>query len=148
MKVSEIENKLENFIKSNKLEEYFLKYPVDMLLDFNKHNIKEKLEDNSNQIFKYKKLLFKATTKYNEIKTLHEEIIGNQYNWYKFEYNKPLTNEEIIKYFIKRDPQYTNTKRLLNKQKIKKEFFQSCVDAFINQGNRIHDYIKVLEIEK
>jgi len=148
MEISELEKHMDNYEKSIGIEEYFLKYPVDMLMSFNSENIKEKIKDNVVQLFNFKKLFLIADSKYIEMEDLYQEVISEQFDWYKFEYDRSLSTVEIKEFYIHKDPKVKQIKRLLVKQKIQKNFFKLCIESLLNQGDRMHDYLKVLEIEK
>ncbi len=142
MEASEIKKHMDEFEKTINIEEYFLKYPVDMLVTFNDDNIKTKLQENVDQVFKFKKLLFISEAKYNELEDLYDEVISDQFDWYKFEYDKSLNTLEIKEFYIRKDPKVKQIKRFLNKQKIRMNFFKLCLDCFLNQGERMRDYLK------
>lgn len=146
MELSEIEDNLSEFWKLNGIEEYFLKYPIDMILDFNKTNIKEKLIDNTIQINNFKKLLLKAELKYKEFENVYQISMGEQYNYYKN--NTPSSDSEIENYHLAIDSKIIGLKQIQNKLKTKRDFFKTCIDTLIIQGERMHDYIKIIEIEK
>lgn len=148
MEVSEIEKHMDSFEKEIGIEEYLLKYPIDMLMNFNTENIMDKLKDNAVQLFEFEKLFLKAEAKSIELQDLYQEVISEQFDWYKFEFDKSLSTAEIKEFYIQKDPKVKQLKRLLDKQKIQKNFFQLCIKSFLRQGDRMHDYIKVLKIEK
>lgn len=143
MEISEIEDYLTDFEKSMGIEENFLKYPIDMLVEFNEDNIKEKIKENVKQIFKFKKLYYIAESKYIELLSLQQDIIGQQYDWYKFEFDRSLSMNEVKEFYITKDPKVKQVKRMLIKQQIQKNFFKLCIDSFIIQGERMHDFIKI-----
>jgi len=148
MEVSDVEKHVDEFEKYIGIEEYLLKYPIDMMMDFNVENIKEKLKENILQLFKFKKLYLKSEAKLVEMEVLYQEVISEQYDWYKFEYDRSLSTMEIKEFYIQKDPKVKQIKRLLDKQKIQKNFFQLCIESLVIQGERMHDFIKVLKIEK
>jgi hypothetical protein len=148
METSEVEKHVDDFEKTIGIEEYLLKYPVDILLDFNIDNIKDKLKDNVAQVYKFEIRYLKAKAKYDEIMSLFDEVRSEQFDWYKFEYDKSLSTLEIKEFYIHKDPKVKKLKRLLDKQNIQKNFFKLCLRSFINQGTRMHDFIKVLELNK
>jgi hypothetical protein len=143
METSEIEKHMNEFEKSMDIESYLLKYPVDMLMDFNVENIKEKLKDNPKQLYNFQILYLKAKAKVIELEDLYQEVISEQFDWYKFEYDRSLSTLEIKEFYIHKDPKVKQIKRLLDKQKIQKNFFQLCIESFKNQGDRMHDFVKV-----
>jgi len=148
METSEVEKHLNEFEKVIGIEEYLLKYPLDMMLSFDINNIQDKIEENIKQVFRFETLFLKAESKYLEMKDLYDEVLSEQFDWYKFEYDRSLNTEEIKEFYIRKDPKVKQIKRLLDKQKIQKDFFKLCIKSFLRQGERMHDYIKVLEIKK
>jgi len=148
METSEIQKQIDEFEKNIGIEEYLLKYPIDMLLEFNNKNIKEKLKENSIKLYEFEKLYLENQIKFLKLQDLHHEIVSEQFDWYKFEYDRSLTTDEIKEFYIHKDPKVKQIKRLLDKQTIRKNFFKLCIKSFINQGRLMHDYVKVLEIEK
>jgi len=145
MEISEFEKHMNEFEKNIGVEEYLLKYPIDMMLTFNEDNINQKLIDNIEQLGKFEILYLKSETKHIEIIDLYEEVMSEQYDWYKFEFDKSLSYAEIKEFYIQKDPKVKQIKRLLVKQKIQKNFFKLCINSLIRQGERIHDYIKILK---
>jgi len=127
--------------------EYLLKYPIDMMLSFNNENLLDKLKDNCDQLVRFEKLFLIAEAKYIEMEDLYQEVVSEQYDWYKFEFDRSLNTAEIKEFYIRKDPKVKQIKRLLDKQKIQKNFFELCIKSYLRQGERMHDYIKVLEIE-
>jgi len=142
MEISEIEKHLDEYEKTIGVEEYLLKYPVDMMMTFNNENIKDKIKDNVAQLFNFKKLFLIAESKYIEMEDLYQEVISEQFDWYKFEYDRSLTTDEIKEFYIHKDPKVKQIKRVLVKQKIQKNFFKLCIESLIKQGDRMRDYIK------
>lgn len=147
MNPQEAEKHLDEFEKTINIQEYLLKYPIDMLLSFDINNIKEKIEENIKQIYKFESLFLVSEFKYTELKSIYDEVISEQFDWYKFEYDRSLSTDEIKEFYIKKDPKVKQIKRLLDKQKIQRDFFKLCINSFLRQGERMHDYIKVLEIK-
>lgn len=147
METSEVEKHLNEFEKVVGIQEYLLKYPVDMLLSFDLNNIKEKIEENIKQIFKFETLFLTSEARYLEMQALYDETLSEQFDWYKFEYDRSLSTQEIKEFYIRKDPKVKQVKRLLDKQKIQRDFFKLCISSFLRQGERMHDYIKVLEIK-
>jgi len=143
METSEIEKHMDDYEKSIGIEEYFLKYPVDMLMNFNTKNIKEKIKDNCVQLLNFKKLYFIAESRYIELEDLYQEVISEQFDWYKFEFDRSLNTDEIKEFYIHKDPKVKQIKRLLVKQKIQKNFFKLCIESLLTQGDRMHDFIKI-----
>jgi len=147
METREVEKHLDEFEKVVGIQEYLLKYPIDMLLSFDINNIQSKIEENIKQVFKFETLFLISDSKYIELKSLYQETLSEQFDWYKFEYDRSLSGNEIKEFYIKKDPKVKQVKRLLDKQKIQRDFFKLCISSFLRQGERMHDYIKVLEIK-
>ena len=148
MEISDIEKHVDEFEKHIGIEEYLLKYPIDVLLSFNESTIKEKLKENVDLYFKYKVFDLKSTARLIELEALYHDITSEQYDWYKFEDTRSLTTAEIKEFYIRKDPKVKQIKRLVDKQKIQKNFFQLCIESLVTQGERMHDFVKVLKIEK
>lgn len=143
MEISEVEKHLNEVEKNIGLQEYLLKYPIDMLMGFNKENLKQKLEENAVKLFDFEILLLKAEARYIELKDMYLEVLAEQFDWYKFEYDKSLSTAEIKEFYLQKDPAVKKIKRLLDKQIIQKNFFELCIRSLIRQGERMHDFIKV-----
>ena len=70
MEISEIKNLILDLNENIIIEEFLLKYPIDILASFNETNYKEKLLDNNNHFFKFKKLKILSEFKYKKLKSI------------------------------------------------------------------------------
>jgi hypothetical protein len=56
-------------------------------------------------------------------------LIGQRYDFYRFEYDKELQKPEIEKYYIPKDKMVVQMKNIMMKQKIRVDFFKVCVNG-------------------
>jgi len=144
--IDEVSSELCEFWELDGVEEYFLKYPIDYDVPIKEDNIKEKLLDNLKQLTKYEKLYLKSLERYIELRNIYKVTIAEQYDWYLYNFNKPIKPVEIKPYYLQKDPKIKNINKILTKLKLKRDFFKLCVDNYKLQSQQIHDYIKLLEM--
>jgi hypothetical protein len=148
MELSEIEEHIFNLNKDVNIEKFLLKHPIDVIVQFDETNYKEKLSDNSKHFFNFKKLKKLSEFKYEKIKSILNKCKSEQFEFYKYEFEKELTDDEITDLYFARDEKILNIENELSQEQLKIDFFQICIETFLNQSERLKDYIKIIEIEK
>jgi hypothetical protein len=148
MELSEIKELIDGIDENINVEQFLLQYPVDQMVEFNEDNVKQKLSDNCMNIFKFKKLKILSEFKCKKIKSILEKCKSEQFEFYKYHFEKPLRTEEIIEFYFPRDEKIIKIEENLELENLKINFFQSCIEIFLEQSKRMIDLIKILEIEK
>jgi hypothetical protein len=148
MELSEIKELIDGIDENINVEQFLLQYPVDQMVEFNEDNVKQKLSDNCMNIFKFKKLKILSEFKHKKIKSILEKCKSEQFEFYKYHFEKPLRTEEIIEFYFPRDEKIIKIEENLELENLKINFFQSCIEIFLEQSKRMIDLIKILEIEK
>lgn len=116
------------------LEELYEKYPIDEIVKFNELDIQEKLKDNAFLTVKYGDLYERERNRYEKYSEMLEALLGQRYDFYKFESEKTLQKPEIEKYYLASDEKVRKMKAILRKQEVRMNFFKLCVEALKKQS--------------
>lgn len=146
MNEHEITKHMSEFDSDLGMDELLLKIPIDSMVAFNEKNVGEKLKENIVELTKYQQKYILEEARYLELQDLLERTCAEQFEWYKFEHERALENDEIQSYYLPKDPKVIKIKRMLYKQRLLRNFYKLCVDAFQQQSMRMHDFIKILKI--
>lgn len=119
--------------KDKIIEDLLKEYPIYDLVAFDELNISQKLQDNPYQVIRFQDQLIKERVRYDELEELQEKLVGELYHKYRFQSEEELSNKEIEKYYIPKDPKYLKMKEILRKQKIRIGFFELCVKGLDRQ---------------
>ena len=119
--------------KDKIVDDLLKEYPIYDLVAFDELNICQKLQDNPYQSMKFQDQLIKEKNRYEELEELQEKLVGELYHKYRFHTEEELTNKEIEKYYIPKDPKYLKMNEILRKQKIRIAFFELCVKGLDRQ---------------
>ncbi len=119
--------------KDKIIEDLLKEYPIYDLVAFDELNIFQKLQDNPYQVIRFQDQLIKERIRYDELEELQEKLVGELYHKYRFQSEEELSNKEIEKYYIPKDPKYLKMKEILRKQKIRIGFFELCVKGLDRQ---------------
>lgn len=123
----------------SKLEE---EYNVYKILDFNEHNIKDRLERNAFHMKDFRLKYLIEMGKYEQIKDRLEKVTGEKYIALK-EGEVKLTKTEIEKYYLPKDEEILKLKALLRKQELRAEYFQAVWAAFDKTGWNMKLYAEI-----
>jgi len=104
-------------------------YPIEQQVSFNEFNLNDKLEENTKLKVKYQELLDNEQYILDKIKEKSEDIKGQVYDYYRFEYDRNLQKTEIENYYLNRHPKVKKINDLIDKQEIRVKFFKICVNA-------------------
>jgi hypothetical protein len=115
----------------NKLRE---DYPIEEEIKFCEFDLQDKLKDNSFKVIRYRDIYDKERAKLEYIEELMDKLIGERYDYYRFDYDKALDKTEIKNYYIPKDEKVLRMKKIIRKQKIKVDFFDMCIKALQTQG--------------
>lgn len=115
-------------------------HPIEEEVSFNEFNLYEKLEKNAFLLVQYGEFLNKERAEYEYIEGLRDKLIGQRYDYYRFEYDKSLQKTEIEKYYLVKDEKIIKMNSILNKQKARVDFFEICVSALTKQGWNMKSY--------
>jgi hypothetical protein len=123
------------------VEELREKYPIEKEVSFNEFNISEKLQENMTLKIKYQELYDKENFLYKELQNKYDILVGQRYDFYKFESDRNLTKTEIEQYYLPKDKKIRQLKEILKKQEIKVKFFEICMRSIDNLYWRIKAYL-------
>jgi hypothetical protein len=121
-------------------------HKIDEEVKFNEFNIGDKLKEHPFIKLNYENLYYKEQAKYVRMTEVFEKIQGLRYDYYRFNFSKELTNKEIEKYYLPKDPTILEAKKKLRKQQWNMDFYKMCVDAITNQGWRMKEFLDSLKI--
>ena len=109
-------------------------YPIEDQLKFSEFDIKEKLEKNAYLVLNYRSMYLREKDKLDRIASLRDTIIGERYDWYRFNYTKELSPREVKDYYLPKDDKVIKVTRLYQKQQWRVDFFEACEKSMISQG--------------
>ena len=130
--------------RDDMIKELLEEHPIDEMMKFSDLDIMEKLKDNPFYIVKYKEMYYKELAIYNDLEDKYELLVGNQYDYYRFDFDKELTKPEIEKYYLPKDKKVMQMKKILRKQDDRVKFFEMAFKGFEQQGWRIKSYIDAM----
>lgn len=116
-------------------------HPIEDMVSFNDLNIQEKLKQNAYFIAQYSNFLSAEKREYERLEEMYDALVGNRYDYYRFEMDKSLTKVEIEKYYIPQDKKVRAMKRILAKQRHRIEFFEMCVRSLKAVGWNMKHFI-------
>lgn len=108
-------------------------HPITELIQFNDINLQQKVQENTFMIVKYRDLWQREKAVLDELIDLYDKLVGERYDYYKFEQDKELTKPEIEKYYLPKDKKILQMKKIMRRQEIKVGFFEICFKAFEKQ---------------
>lgn len=145
MHMSEDKKLTEKEIREKILEELYNEYQIDEMVRFSELDIAEKLQDNTFWVVKFRDLLVKAQAEYEYLEGLLEKLIGQRYNYYRFNDDRELDKSEIKAYYIPQDSKVIHMKKILARQKLKVEFFKMCVAGMEKQQWNMKNFLDSLK---
>lgn len=117
-------------------------YPIEKIVQFDEFNINEKIKESAFMVLNYKELYLKEKNELNRIEALRDKIIGQRFDYYRFNFNKELKAIEIKEYYLPQDEKVIKINRLYQKQQWRVDFFEMCVDVLVKQGWQIKAFLE------
>ncbi len=111
------------------IKELYDQHPIDDIVSFSEIDISDKLALNAKMMVTYTELLNKEKEALERIISLKDKITGEQYDYYRFNYDKELKPSEIGKYYLPKDQKIININKILRRQQWRVDFFAMCVKA-------------------
>lgn len=116
-------------------------YPIEDQVKFNEFTISDKLQENQELKVKYYELYEREKFLYDELIKKHDILMGQRYDFYRFESDRNLTKAEIEKYYLPKDKKIRQMSELITKQEIRVKFFELCYKAIDGLYWRIKNWI-------
>jgi hypothetical protein len=117
-------------------------YPIETLIQFNEFNIREKLQQNAFLVLQYKEYYLKEKNELDRLGAYRDKIIGERYDFYRFNHNQELKPNEIKDYYLPKDEKIIKINRLYKKQEWRVSFFEACTDALSQMGWRMKGWLE------
>jgi len=136
--------KSEKQLREEILADLYAEYPIDEMVRFSELDLQEKLQENPFWIVKFRDLFNRAQAEYVYLETLYEKCVGDRYDYYRFESERELDKFEIKNYYIPRDKKVIQMKNILSRQKVKVDFYKTCLQGMEQQGWRMKTFCDVL----
>lgn len=111
------------------LEQLKKEYPIDEQIKFNEFTIAEKMQENMKLSMQYTELLNHHQYILDKIMEKYDEVKCQRFSFYKLDYDSELTKTEIEQYYLPADEKLKKFNSVIEKQKLKVEFFKICVNA-------------------
>ena len=128
------------------LQELLREHNIEEMVKFDEFSIQEKLQNNAYKIVQYKELYIREKIQLDKLISLKEKIIGEQYDYYRFSYDKELRPQEITTYYLPKDEKIIQINKIIRKQEQRVEFFNLCVDALSKQAWNMKSFIEVHKV--
>jgi hypothetical protein len=123
----------------NELKE---QYPILDQCTFNEFNINDKLIENTKLYVQYKELYEHELFIYKQLEDKKDQLVGQRYDFYRFESDRNLGKTEIEQYYLPRDPKVKKMNQVLEKQKVKVDFFKLAMDSIEKLYWRMKEFLK------
>jgi len=136
--------KSEKQLREEILADLYAEYPIDEMVKFSEIDLQEKLQENPFWIVKFRDLFNRAQAEYVYIEDLYDKCVGDRYDHYRFESERELDKYEIKNYYIPRDKKVIQMKNILSRQKVKVDFYKTCLQGMEQQGWRMKSFIDTL----
>lgn len=142
----ELVEKIQKDINENKiLEELYDEYMIQELLQFNENNLSDKIKDNPFISEQFRLLYLKEAQILKRVEIIYETELGKKYDHYKYECEKNLTKTEIEKYYLPKEESIIKLSKLVSKQQLRTDFFESVWKALDKQGWMLKIYQQELK---
>ena len=128
-------------IENEIVEQLKKEHDIEELVSFSDIDIQERIKDNAFLIVRYRELYNKELQQLENIEILLDKLIGERYKYYRFEDEREWDKTEIKNYCIPSDSKVIKMKQILQKQKIRVRFFETCFKGLEHQGWRIKTWI-------
>lgn len=128
-------------IENEIVEQLKKEHDIEELVSFSDIDIQERIKNNAFLIVRYRELYNKELQQLEKIEILLDKLIGERYKYYRFEDEKEWDKTEIKNYCIPSDSKVIKMKQILQKQKIRVRFFETCFKGLEHQGWRIKTWI-------
>lgn len=134
--------KTEEEEKEEQLEKLKKEWPIEEDISFNEFNITEKLQNNAFLFAKYQDQLNREKAVMDKLLELKEKIIGDVYNYYRFEDDRQLQKPEIEKYYLPRDKKIIRINAIIRKQQTNVDYFTLCCKALDKVGWNMKNFLE------
>jgi len=126
------------------MKELYETHPIDALVSFSELDMHEKLSANSQMVVKYTELLNAERAHLDRVTALRDKIVGEQYDMYRWNFDKELKPAEIEKYYLPKDPKVIKANLLVRRQSWRTDFFSMCVKAINSQQWNLKNFLEAL----
>lgn len=127
------------------LEKLIAEYPIEDMIQFTDINIQEKIKENTHNVVKYNDLYQKELATFDVLVDKLEALMGQRYNFYRFDYEKELSKIEIERYYLPNDVYIKKYKKIIRRQNIKVRFFKLCYQAFDKQSWNLRLFFETIK---
>lgn len=119
---------------------------IDELVSFNETNIIEKLQNNTYLVIQYNELYFKEKNILDKLNEKRDVLVGQRYDYYRFNYDKALKQGEIEKYYLPKDGQILKINEIIKRQQIRVDFFLLCAKQLEKQQWNMKSFLDATRI--
>ena len=127
------------------IEQLNIEHPITDIITFDEATVRDKLERNTFDVLRYQELYFKEKENLDKIIALKNKTMGEQYDHYRFGFDKVLTPAEIKSYYLPKDEKLIKINRLERQQQWRVDFFEVCYKAINNMGWNMKSYLQALK---
>jgi hypothetical protein len=128
------------------IEKLLTEHPIEEMVQFSEIDVREKLEKNEFLVVKYTELLHKEKDIFDKIIAMKEKVVGERYDYYRFNYPKELKSAEIEKFYLPKDNKILKINKLLRSQQWRVDFFETAVKALTRMGWNMKSYLQAMKI--
>ncbi len=127
------------------MEELYSEHPLDTICAFSELDIHEKLSRHSQMVVKYTELLNTERAHLDRVTALRDKIAGEQYDHYRWNFDKSLKPAEISTYYLPKDPKVIKANTLVQRQQWRVDFFSMAVKAINSQQWNMKNFLEALK---
>jgi hypothetical protein len=136
--------KTEEEIRQDIFAQLYADHPIDEMVKFSDLDLQERLQENPFWIVKFRDMFNKAQAEYAHLEVLMEKLAGERYDHYRFESERELDKFEIKNYYLPKDKKIVKMKSIMARQKVKVDFYKTCLQGMEQQGWRMKSFIDTL----
>lgn len=135
------------------VRELLKKFPIQSLVQFNEFDIHDKLAANTDRYIEYYDHYLSEKKELEHLEELKIRLVGKIYDELRFPTPdsknpnalKNLDKREIVEYYIPRDERYIRLIDIIERQKVRVEFFDLCSSALDKVGWRMKNFLDALK---
>lgn len=116
-------------------------YNIEEIVSFNETNLNDKLQNNPYLVLHFNELYLKEKNILEKLEEKRDQIVGECFDHYRFNYDKQLKTSEIEKYYLVKDVKILKINEIIKRQNIRVQFFDICRKSLEKQQWSMKSFI-------
>lgn len=120
-------------------------FNIEDFIQFDEFNFREREERYTFELMRYDEQRMKEKMKFEDLESLYRKLKGKQFHYYRFGNGSgpyELSNKEIETYYFVQDKKLIQMEKILQRQKLRLEYFEMCVRLLEKMGFRLREYLE------